>query len=534
MELNPKQAENVLANFLSSWSIDRISEMNIEEYADLNDHDSLCYWLEYGTKELGAIGGISLNKFELWKPKGFDKELKDDRFRKENGYFWNARMGDNLVDAFVQIKKLIIQIVTYSQKGDWKAIDKIRFHAIGKWKLAFLFSNKKLLPVYSERALINITSGLGYDFTENTDTSILQEKILENKPAGENIFDFAHRLYSQFAKKKKNKANFFLIGSNYSNRSVMDIFLKHNCVAMGWLDWVDINDLMGASLQKINNYVYEHWENETPAVHKIQGYFRLFTQIKAGDIIAVKSQGLNKVKIIAYALVIERNGSIYFHDENILGHHINVEFLEVGLSKEIKANYATTIHQINPFKDGNIFNDIFGWYAESDAQVNSFEDETSGDDSVIIENEGEEQPASGYNPKIEDSFERGPMAGVIVRRIHNRIQNRFLTYLETTYPDDIRSGEKKYIDAMRVSGNNVYIYEIKPFSSAYSCIRQGIGQLLDYLHQDKQKKEKHILIVGPSIPDERDLAFINQVRQFLNVPFSYLSFNEADLTAQEF
>jgi hypothetical protein len=40
---------STLARFLESRNLERIERMTIAEYADLSDHDSLCYWLEYGT-----------------------------------------------------------------------------------------------------------------------------------------------------------------------------------------------------------------------------------------------------------------------------------------------------------------------------------------------------------------------------------------------------------------------------------------------------------------------------------------------------
>lgn len=68
----------------------------------------------------------------------------------------------------------------------------------------------------------------------------------------------------------------------------------------------------------------------------------------------------------------------------------------------------------------------------------------------------------------------------------------------------------------------------------YACIRNGIGQLLDYSHQQKSKKEKRIIIVGPNEPEQHDLDFISAVKNVLQIPFGYISFDEATLTAKEF
>jgi hypothetical protein len=99
MDLNPKFADITLEKFLESWSVERIKKMSLEKYAHLEDHDSLCYWLEYGTKYLGAIGKISLNKFELWEIQN-EREYRDNRYKKQDGYAWNRNRGENLNDAF--------------------------------------------------------------------------------------------------------------------------------------------------------------------------------------------------------------------------------------------------------------------------------------------------------------------------------------------------------------------------------------------------------------------------------------------------
>jgi hypothetical protein len=166
MQLDPKHFDIILASLLNSWTLNRIRIMTIEEYADLSDYDSLCYWLEYGTKDVGAIGIMSLGKFELWKPrKGEDKKFKDGRFKMEGFYAYKSQKSNTLKQAFNKIRKSIFDIVKHSLNQNWEAIEAIEFHTIIKWKLAFLFSSKRLLPVYSMRSLLAIARGLGHTFT---------------------------------------------------------------------------------------------------------------------------------------------------------------------------------------------------------------------------------------------------------------------------------------------------------------------------------------------------------------------------------
>ena len=331
MKLQPTQVDIKLSAFHNSWNLERIQNMTLHEYADLNNHDSLCYWLEYGTDELGLIGGVSLHKFEMWQSKDPIKELKDKRYSRQDGFFWNAKKGKTKEEAFSNIKELIIQIITNSNNLDWEALDKLNYHAIAKWKIAFIFSNKRILPIYSKRALLAISKGLGNEcFSDRTPISTLQKYILQYKNEEELIESFAGKNYLAFAEKKK--PNFYIIGSKYSDKNGHDVvpkigeFIENKCVAIGFLAGLDFSQLMGSKEDKINDFVSTNWKEQKPTVPKVQAIFKKLSKIKEGDIIAVKSHGShNQLTIIAYAEVVKRNGSIYEHRKELLGHHINVE-----------------------------------------------------------------------------------------------------------------------------------------------------------------------------------------------------------------
>jgi len=534
MELNPTEFDNILNQFLAVWSIDKVQKMTIEEYADLSNHNSFCYWLEYGSKFLGQIGGIALHKFELWKPKD-PPVFKDDTYLTDGEYAWNRRIGTDRQEVFEEVRRRILDIISKSEAHNFEGIDLIQFNSIGKWKIAFLYSNKQLVPIYSKRALLAIANGLGGEFSRITRISELQNFILPFKEATEEMGNFAFRVYTQFAEKKK-KRNYYIIGSKYSdengNDSVpkIDEFLKRECVAIGFLDWLDFSEYMGADKKEVDEFVEENWTATKPGSSKIRRYFRLLSQVKEGDIIAVKSQGAyNNLEIIAYAEVVKRNGSVYENDYDDLGHCIHVDFLDANFHKRLGLTYAETIHQLTATKDRERFDKIFGWYID-----------TSSDEEVELEdvenqgNENDEDEAGGYNEKSEDGFERSPTASVKVKLIHNRIQNRFIAYLRNTYKDEIISGERKRIDAKRENSTEIFIYEIKPFENVYMCIREGIGQLLDYAFKDGSKKEKRIIIVGPNLPLQRDMDFINALKAIITIQLSYIAFDEAALTATSF
>ena len=43
--------------FLERFPLEKIKEMTLEQYSNLNRTDSFCYWIEFKTKMLGSVGG---------------------------------------------------------------------------------------------------------------------------------------------------------------------------------------------------------------------------------------------------------------------------------------------------------------------------------------------------------------------------------------------------------------------------------------------------------------------------------------------
>jgi hypothetical protein len=332
-------------------------------------------------------------------------------------------------------------------------------------------------------------------------------------------------------------SRYFIIGSMYDGSiSVMKKFLARSCVAIGWIDWMDFSGLMGGGRLEIDQFVEDNYHEESPRAQNIKGYFRIFSRIREGDMIAVKSKGsYGALTIIGYARVVPQDGEVYFHDEGDLGHCIHVEFLDANFEKYIGENYAWTIHELTLEKDRQTFCDVFGWYAGAGGGMGAegggsvITAETEGGDE--LDGEGFEE---GYAEKSEESFERAAGARVYVEAVHSTMQNRFITYLKQTYPDDRVSGEKRYVDARRLAGERLYLYEIKPDASVYACIRAGIGQLLDYRYQDRSGKDTVLVIVGQNEPGVEDQRFIEYIRGTLKVEFRYLAFDVEKMRVKEF
>jgi hypothetical protein len=317
--------------------------------------------------------------------------------------------------------------------------------------------------------------------------------------------------------------DFFIIGSKYKDefgRDTKDVFptmISCNCIAMGFLYNVDLTALVGAPSEKIDQFVEANIVDETTSTHKIKGYFKIFLNLKPGDIVAVKSHGLyGNLKIIAYAVVVQKDGKVYEYRPEKLGHHINVEFVEVGIDRTLTFNYAATIHKISPDRQEHL-KAIFGPFLQVDNIAVSDTDEVN---SLISEEQ----------LKSEESYTRGAVASRIVKQLHNIIQNSLFNLLRKKFPNQTITLEfDGRVDILRDSGDTLWLYEIKPFENVIACLREGSGQLIEYAYRyHNPNKSITLIVVGPSELKGEAEAFYDHFSSIIVMPFFYQQHVVAD------
>jgi hypothetical protein len=244
-----------------------------------------------------------------------------------------------------------------------------------------------------------------------------------------------------------------------------------------------------------------------------------FLQLTPGDIIAIKSHGqYGNLTICAYAEVKEVAGKVYEHDgakfPNGLGQIIHVAFLEKNLNIETKLNYAQTIHQIIPEEKKWHFEKIFGSFSSLESNI---------DETTLITS----LKHNGINDKQTGSSLREVSYTTLVSKTHDKIQIAFAKKLEKEFPNDNVATEVNYIDIIRENETELYLYEVKPYNSAYHCIRAGIGQLIDYCYSNPNRaKTIHLRIVGTAKMLSNDKEFIDFIKSNLKLSFDYISFNQ--------
>jgi hypothetical protein len=310
---------------------------------------------------------------------------------------------------------------------------------------------------------------------------------------------------------KKMNFNYYIVGSKYQDESGswVDVFpdmLSKQVVSIGWADQSNLSSLYGEDLEEIEKYLREK-DVDPKAIRPLT----LFLGLKPGDLIAVKYSGYpvgqqQRLIIRAYAVVVERNGQVYLHDSHILGHLVNVEYLEANISLELPLNYVRTIHHLtNP----DHIDQIFGPYYQG------------------IESDGTR------HRNINNQHRSGSSA-YVAEAGHNILQQSVYEYLCKHYGKNLVKMETNGVDIILNKKSEITYFEVKPYHTAKQCIREALGQIVEYSwYVPTQADNLKLTIVGPEKPNNEEIEYIRYVETNFRQSLKYLCFVGGKLNGSE-
>jgi hypothetical protein len=119
-----------------------------------------------------------------------------------------------------------------------------------------------------------------------------------------------------------------------------------------------------------------------------------------------------------------------------------------------------------------------------------------------------------------------------VKRTHADITNDLHDYLTQSieYKSFDISTEKtricnNLVDCAAKNQNNYILFEVKTANSVLACIRQALGQIIEYALLDTSLDIKKLIIIGPVIPSENDLKYFQNLKEKLKLPLQYWSYS---------
>src|SRR5688572_10427588 len=146
---NPTADERreLLEQFLDRWPEEKIRQMTLSEYVDINNKDTFTYWVETKMRPLGSIKGSFSSKFGIYRRKK-PGDKGSDRLGHDEVYSWRKKLGGTSANVFEEVKGHVLQIIAYAETGEFSKLDDIPLQDLFKWKVASLYSNERLVPIF--------------------------------------------------------------------------------------------------------------------------------------------------------------------------------------------------------------------------------------------------------------------------------------------------------------------------------------------------------------------------------------------------
>ena len=169
-------------DFQKEFPIENLGELPLERYTNLNRTDSFCYWVESKTYELGSIWGGTSYKFGIYeynkKPNNPSVLTEDEKYAWYKKYDAKTRE-----EAFDIVRASIVRIANAARTGNIEEVNKDDYAISGvfKWKVAFLYSNLSLVPIYKKDMLVDVAGKLGLANPESKSIPVLQAFLMEQK-----------------------------------------------------------------------------------------------------------------------------------------------------------------------------------------------------------------------------------------------------------------------------------------------------------------------------------------------------------------
>lgn len=112
-----------------------------------------------------------------------------------------------------------------------------------------------------------------------------------------------------------------------------------------------------------------------------------------------------------------------------------------------------------------------------------------------------------------------------IRLRHNDYQSNLYIELSTLHGED-NVGTEIYanglsIDLVVKQGESYWFYEIKTASTARACIRQALGQIMEYSYWPGHQRAAKLVIVGSAVATSEEISYIEYLQETFNLPLEY-------------
>jgi len=161
MSLSIAEREKLWGDFLAVWPAERLANMSLGEYSKAQDKDCFTYWLEERTESLGSIWGGSAFKFGIYARKNLSDKAGDAYTHYGASHAWATKYGASEAEAFVMVRNAVTHVARAASLGDLQGVHDADLGPVIKWKIAFLYQDRKVQPFLGVLNARDLCASLG-------------------------------------------------------------------------------------------------------------------------------------------------------------------------------------------------------------------------------------------------------------------------------------------------------------------------------------------------------------------------------------
>ncbi len=324
--------------FLEKFPYESLASLPIEKYTNLNKSDSFCYWLERKAKDLGSIAGGSSYKFGIYQyattPTDAQKFVDFDSI-----YAWYKKYHKQTAnEAYELVRDTIIEIASLARDGKLEDIDNItELGDVVKWKIAFIYSNASLIPIYNRQMLAYSAENLGMQNVETATIPDIQRYLLSIK-GDKDIFIFYEELLKILesftetendVETNNNTDMKYWMYAPGENASKWPRCLEQNIMCIGWDELGEL--LQFNTVEEVRTTLRETYNKPNASFMNDGLALWEFSHVmQVGDVVYAK-QGQNKVigrGIVTSEYNYDPNQEDYIHIRKVEWTHVGEWTLE--------------------------------------------------------------------------------------------------------------------------------------------------------------------------------------------------------------
>ncbi len=306
--------------FQEKFPLEKLKDLPLDKYSNLDKDDSFCYWLERRTIKLGSVSGGSSYKFGIYKYKNRPKK-DSHKIQSDDEYAWYSKYGKaTAFEAYQYVIDAVVKIATSARNGNFEVIDDIKeFGDIIKWKIAFMYSNKQLIPIYKKEMLDKLALHFGLNNPKEKRISQIQRYLFSQK-GNKDIFAFYDELLEYLNKSQLHQTWLYAPGENACK---WEECLSEKKMFLGWDELGDLQEYVDK--EDLEYKMKELYGDDSNYKNNILSTWDFAKEINVGDVIFAKK---GRSCIIGRGIVVGEYG--YDESREEFRHYREINWVNVG------------------------------------------------------------------------------------------------------------------------------------------------------------------------------------------------------------